>query len=51
MKAANRSNWSKWTHIDAQKNALFVAVSKSGRSRTIVLSKKALDLLEKIKSN
>ena len=39
----------KWTSIDEQKGELFVAVSKSGRSRTIVLSKKALDVLEKIK--
>ena len=35
----------KWTSIDEQKGELFVAVSKSGRSRTIVLSKKALDVL------
>ena len=31
----------KWTSIDEQKGELFVAVSKSGRSRTIVLSKKS----------
>jgi len=35
----------KWTCIDLQKGELFVAVSKSGRSRTVVLSKKALAVL------
>ena len=39
----------KWTSIDEQKGELFVAVSKSGRSRTIVLSKKALAVLEQIR--
>ena len=39
----------KWTNIDEQKGELFVAVSKSGRSRTIVLSKKALAVLEQIR--
>tara|TARA_B110000090_G_scaffold121928_1_gene135220 strand:- start:803 stop:1762 length:960 start_codon:yes stop_codon:yes gene_type:complete len=39
----------KWTSIDEQKGELFVAVSKSGRSRTIVLSKKAIAVLEQIR--
>jgi integrase len=39
----------KWTCIDLQKGELFVAVSKSGRSRTVVLSKKALAVLEQVK--
>jgi integrase len=39
----------KWTSIDAQKGELFVAVSKSGRSRTIILSQKALSVLEQIR--
>ena len=39
----------KWTCIDLQKGELFVAVSKSGRSRTVVLSKKALAALEQMK--
>ena len=39
----------KWTSIDEQKGELFVAVSKSGRSRTIVLSKKAIAVLQQIR--
>lgn len=40
----------KWTDIDERKNELFVAVSKSGRSRTVMLSDKALGVLQQVKA-
>ena len=39
----------KWTCIDLHKGELFVAINKGGRSRTVVLSTKALAVLEQVK--
>ena len=40
----------RWTDIDERKKELFVAVSKSGRSRTVMLSDKALSVLQQVKA-
>jgi len=38
-----------WKDIDADKKELFVAISKTGRSRTVVLSDAALGVLDKVR--
>lgn len=40
----------KWKDIEAQKQELFVAISKNGRSRTIMLSDKAVAVLKQVRA-
>lgn len=39
----------KWKDVDFKKNELFVAISKSGRSRTIQLSEAVIDVLARVR--
>ena len=51
LTGARKSEWrlAKWSDLDLEKRELFVAVSKSGQSRKILLSDEAIKVLQKVR--
>lgn len=51
LTGARNSEWrlARWKDVDVHNRELFVAVSKSGRSRKVMLSDQAIEVLEEVK--